>query len=175
MLRVLAVVAAFGALLLVAMATGRLDYLHSQLTAIRKPFNDVSAALTGPVQRGRAWDSVVKEANSICIRYEHEELVAKAALPRTRGAYVRAIRIELERERVTQAELAKLQPPPDYKGPYSQFLSNRQLALAALERLQKATKKNREEYVVAARDFALRKSLVDHYAPAAAGMPAAPL
>ena len=120
MLRVLAVVAAFGALLLVAMATGRLDYIHSQLTAIRKPFNDVSAALTGPVQRGRAWDSVVKEANSICIRYEHEELVAKAALPRTRGAYVRDIRIELERERVTQAELAKLQPPPDYKGPYSQ-------------------------------------------------------
>jgi hypothetical protein len=172
MLRVLAVVAALGALLLVAMATGRLDYLHSQLTAIRKPFNDVSAALTGPVQRGRAWDSVVKEANSICIRYEHDELVIKAALPRTRGAYVRVIGIELERERTTQAELAKLQPPPDYTGPYSQFLSNRQLALAALERLQKAAKnKNREEYVVAARDFALRKSLVDHYAPAA-GMPA---
>jgi len=58
----------------------------------------------------------------------------------------------------TQAELAKLQPPPDYEGPYSQFLSNRQLALAALERLQKAArKKNRAEYVVAYRDFALRK------------------
>jgi hypothetical protein len=173
MLGVLAVAAAIGALLLVAMATGRLDYLQSQLTAIRKPFNDVSAALTGPVQRGRAWDVVVKEANPICTRYEHEEPVVKPALPRKRRAYVRAIRIELERERVTQAELAKLQPPPDYRGPHSQFLSNRQLALAALEPLQKATKKkkNREEYVVAARDLALRKSLVDHYAPAA-GMPA---
>jgi hypothetical protein len=172
MLRVLAVVAAPGALLLVAMATGRLDYLHSQLTAIRKPFNEVSAALTGPVQRGRAWDAVIKKANSICARYEHDELVIKPALPRKRGAYVRAIRIELERERAIQAELTKLQPPPDYKGPYSQFLSNRQLALAALGRLQKAAKKkNREEYAVAARDFALRKSLVDHYAPAA-GMPA---
>jgi hypothetical protein len=172
MLRVLAVVAALGALLLVAMATGRIDYIHSQLTAIRKPFNDVSAALTGPVQRGRAWDAVVKEANSICDRYPQEGLVIGPALPRNRGAYVRAIEITLERERAMQAELAKLQPPPNYKGPYSQFLSNRQLALTALERLQKAAKKkNREEYVVAAGDFALRKRLVDHYAPAA-GMPA---
>jgi hypothetical protein len=31
--------------------------------------------------------------------------------------------------------------------------------------------KNREKYVPAARELALRKSLIDHYAPAA-GMPA---
>jgi hypothetical protein len=172
MLRVLTVVAALGALLLVAMATGRLDYLHSQLTAIRKPFNEVSAALTGPVQNERAWRDVVKQANTICARYPQEELVVRPALPRKRGAYLRAIRIELERERAMQAELTELQPPLNYKGPYSQFLSNRQLALAALERLQNAAKKkNREEHVGAAGEFALRKSLVDHYAPAA-GMPA---
>jgi hypothetical protein len=115
MLRVLAVVAALSALLLVAMATGRLDYLHSQLTAIRKPFNEVSAALTGPVQRERTWDAVVKEANSICARYPHEELVIRPALPRNRADYVSAIsaiEIALDRERAIQAELAKLQPPP---------------------------------------------------------------
>ena len=77
-----------------------------------KPFNEVSAALTGPVQRERAWDAVVKEANSICARYPHEELVIRPALPRNRADYVGAMEIALERERAIQAELAKLQPPP---------------------------------------------------------------
>ena len=95
-------------------------------------------------------------------------LLAARSLAPVEAMRGRAGEITLERERAMQAELAKLQPPPNYKGPYSQFLSNRQLALTALERLQKAAKKkNREEYVVAAGDFALRTRLVDHYAPAA--------
>jgi hypothetical protein len=171
MLRGLVVVAALGAFLLVAFATGRLDYLHSHLTAIREPFNEVGAALTGPVQRERAWDVVVKEANSICARYPQEELVIKPALPRNRADYVSDIEIALDRERAIQAELAKLQPPPITSFSTPNFLDNRQVALAELKHLQRATKdKNREEYVLAARELALRTSLADQYAPA--GMPA---
>ena len=173
MLRGLVVVAALGALLLVAtVATGRVDNPVSQLTAIRNPFNKVSAALSEVTQRERAWHVVTREANSICARFEPSKLVIRPALPRNRADYVRAVRIELERERAIQAELATLQPPPNYRGPYSQFLTNRQVALAALERMQRAVvEKNREKYVPAARELALRKSLIDHYAPAA-GMPA---
>jgi hypothetical protein len=96
----------------------------------------------------------------------------QAAAATNRADYVRGVRIELDRERAIQAELAKLQPPSNDNGSCAQFLNNRRVALAALERLQKAViEKNREEHVVAARDFALRKSLVDHYAQAT-GMPA---
>jgi hypothetical protein len=173
MLRGLVVVAALSALLLVAtVATGRVDNPVSQLTAIRNPFNNVSAALSEVTQRERAWHVVSRDANSICARFEPSKLVIRPALPRNRADYVRAVRIELERERAIQAELAKLQPPSNYKGSYAQFLNNRQVAVAALERLQKAViEKSREDYVVAARELALRKSLIDHYAPAA-GMPA---
>ena len=165
--------AALSALLLVAtVATGRVDNPVSQLTAIRNPFNNVSAALSEVTQRERAWHVVSRDANSICARFEPSKLVIRPALPRNRADYVRAVRIELERERAIQAELAKLQPPSNYKGSYAQFLNNRQVAVAALERLQKAViEKSREDYVVAARELALRKSLVDNYAPAA-GMPA---
>jgi hypothetical protein len=173
MLRGLVVVAALSALLLVAtVATGRVDNPVSQLTAIRNPFNNVSAALSEVTQRERAWHVVSRDANSICARFEPSKLVIRPALPRNRADYVRAVRIELERERAIPAELAKLQPPSNYKGSYAQFLNNRQVAVAALERLQKAViEKSREDYVVAARELALRKSLIDHYAPAA-GMPA---
>jgi hypothetical protein len=123
------------------------------------------------VQHERAWHAVVKEANTICARYPQEELVIRPALPRNRADYVGAMEIALERERAIQAELAKLQPPPNYKLLYSQFLDNRQVAIAELKHLQRATKdENREEYVLAARELALRTSLADPYAPA--GMPA---
>jgi hypothetical protein len=153
-------------------ATGRVDNPISQLTAIRNPFNEVSAALSEVTQRERAWHVLTREANSVCARYEPSKLVIRPVMPRNRADYAPAIGLALDRERAIQAELATLQPPPNYRGPYSQFLTNRQVALAALERMQRAVvEKNREKYVPAARELALRKSLIDHYAPAA-GMPA---
>lgn len=174
MLKGLALAAAIAAVALVAaVATGRADYLHSQLDALRRPFNDVSAALTPVAERERAWDALTEKADSICARYEQDELVIKPALPHIRRAdYVRALEIALNRERAMQAELAALQPPFNYKILYTSFLENRDAALAELEHLQKAAKeKNREEYVLAAHGLAQRKGLIDRYA-AAAGMPA---
>jgi hypothetical protein len=174
MLKGLALAAAIGAVALVAaVATGRADYLRSELDALRRPFNDVSAALSPVVERERAWDTLTKKADSICARYEEDELVIRPALPRNRRAdYVRAIESALERERAMQAELAELQPPSNYKILYTSFLQNRDAALAELEHLQKAAKeKIREAYVLAASGLAQRKGLIDRYA-AAAGMPA---
>ena len=174
MLKGLALAAAIGAVALVAaVATGRADYLRSELDALRKPFNDVSAALSPVGERERAWDALTRKADSICARYEQDELVIRPALPRNRRAdHVRAIEIALDRERAMQTELAALQPPSNYAILYTSFLENRDAALAELEHLQMAAKeKNREEYVLAARGLGQRKGLIDRYA-AAAGMPA---
>jgi len=174
MLKGLALAAAIGAVALVAaVATGRADYVRSQLDALRRPFNDVSAALRPVGERERAWDALTRKADSICARYEQDEPVIGRALPRNRRAeYVRAIEVALDRERAMQTELAALQPPSNYTILYTSFLENRDAALAELEHLQKAAKeRNREEYVLAARGLAQRKGLIDRYA-AAAGMPA---
>jgi hypothetical protein len=171
-LKGLALAAAVGALALVAMAaTGSVDDLRS-LGNIKNPFKKVNAALTEVMDREHAWAALTKEANSICARYPRDELVVRPALPRNRADYIRALGIALDRERSIQPALAALQPPSNYEGPYSRFLRNRQVAITALERVQKATRdKNREDFVVAARVLALRKSLIDHYA-AAVRMPA---
>jgi hypothetical protein len=174
MFKGLALAAAIAAIALVAaVATGRADYLRSELDALRRPFNEVSAALSPVVEREGAWDALTKKADSICARYEQNELVIRPALPRNRRTdYVRTIETALDRERAMQAELAALQPPSNYKILYTSFLDSRDAALAHLEHLQKAAKeKNREEYVLAARGLAQRKGLIDRYA-AAARMPA---
>jgi hypothetical protein len=73
---------------------------------------------------------------------------------------------------VIQSELVVLLPPPNYERPYSLFLRNRRDALDALERLQRATKKkNRANYLDAARVLTQKKRFVDTYARTA-GMPA---
>jgi hypothetical protein len=43
--------------------------LRSQLPGIRKPFNEVNAALKSAQERERQWDNLVKQANSICARH----------------------------------------------------------------------------------------------------------
>jgi len=114
----------------------------------------------------------VKRANSICARYPQGGFVLKPALARNRGQYVRAIGIELERERAIQSELGVLLPPPNYERPCSLFLHNRRDVLAALERVQRATReKNRANYVDAARVLAQKERLISTYAETV-GMPA---
>jgi hypothetical protein len=171
MLRGLLAMAALGSLGLVTMVgTGR-DV--PGLSAIRNPFNDVSAALAPVTQREHEWDAVTKKADRICARYQRDELVIKSALPRRhRADYVRVIGIARHRERNLQAELANLQPPFNYKPLYSQFLRNRKVALAELKRLQKAAmRNNREDFAFAARTLMQRKGMIDSSAEAN-GMPA---
>jgi hypothetical protein len=157
---------------LVAAATGGIDELRSQLPDVRKPFNEVNEALKGAQDRERQWDNVVKRANSICARYPRGRFVLKPALPHNRGPYVRAIRIELDRERAIQSELGVLLPPPNNERPYSLFLRNRRDALAALEPVQRATReKNRANYVDAARVLAQKERFISSYAETV-GMPA---
>jgi hypothetical protein len=174
MLRGLLLSAALGGLGLVAIAgtTGRLDDVPG-LSAIQNPFNDVSAALAPIAQRERAWDAVTKKANAICARNHHDELVIKSALPRRhRADYVRALGIALDRKRNLQARLANLQPPFNYKPLYSQFLRNRKVALAELNRLHKAaTTNSRKDFAFAARTLMQRKGMIDRSAEAN-GMPA---
>jgi hypothetical protein len=174
MLKVLVLAAAVGALVLVA--TGRVDDLRSEVSVLREnPFDEVNEALTKPahldVQKS-AWDAAAKRANSICAHYQQDELVIRLFPPRNRADYVRALGIALGRERRMQAALAALRPPPKYELPYSKFLHDRQVALAALKRLQRAAKENnREDFVLAARVLVRRKVSIDHYVRSA-GMPA---
>jgi hypothetical protein len=120
----------------------------------------------------RRWDKVVKDTNSICARDSRGRFVLSPVLPPDRGQYVRAIRIELGREREIQADLAALQPPPNYEPPYALFLHRRRDALAALERLQEATKaRNHEDYLDAVGVLHRRTGFTDLYARTV-GMPA---
>jgi hypothetical protein len=161
-----------GVALVVAAATGSVDDLRSQLPDIRAPFNEVTAALEDAHDGERRWDKVVKDANSICARDPRGRFVVSPVPPPDGGQYVRAIRIELGREREIQAELAALQPPPNYEPPYALFLHRRRDALAALERLQEATKaRNQEDYVDAAGVLHRKTGFTDLYARTV-GMPA---
>ncbi len=172
MIKGLVLAAVVGTAGLVAVATGGVDELRSQLPDLRKPFNDVNDALEAAQDRERQWDNVVKDANSICARDRQVEFVLRRALPPNRRQHARAIRRELDREGTIQSELVVLRPPANYAGPYSLFLGNRQDALAALERLQRATReKNREDYVDAARVLTQRERFIEHYARTV-GMPA---
>jgi hypothetical protein len=166
MIKGLVLAAVVGAVALVVVATtGGVDDLRSQLPDLRKPFNEVTDALKGAQNRERQWDKVVKEANSICARSPQGGFVLSPVLPPNRREYVRAIRIELDREGRTQAGLAALQPPPNYERPYALFLHIRRDAIAGLERLQQATKeKNQADYADAVRVFNQRKGFIDHYA-----------
>ena len=174
MLRGLLLSAALGGVGLVAIAgtTAHLDEVPG-LSAIKNPFNDVSAALAPVTQRERAWDAVTKKANAICARNQQDALVIKSALPRRhRADYVRALGIMLDRRRNLQARLANLQPPFNYKPLYSQFLRNRKVALAELKRLHKAAMThNRKDFAFAARALKQRKGMIDRSAEAN-GMPA---
>jgi hypothetical protein len=175
MVKGLVLAAVVGAAVLVAAATGGIDELRSQLPDLRKPFNEVNDALKGAQDRERQWDNVVKRANSICARYPQGGFVLKPALPSNRGQYVRAIGIERDRERAIQSELDVLLPPANYGRPYSLFLHNRRDVLAALERVQRATReKNRANHVDAARVLMQKKRFIDHYAETV-GMPACAL
>ena len=159
----------------VLVATGRVDDLRSQVGLEENPFDAINEALKEPtserVRQKIAWGSLTREANSICADYQHG-LVIRRTLPRNRSEYVRALRSALERERMMQAELAALKPPPNYKLPYSKFLMDREVALAALERLQRAAKeKNRKDFALAARTILRRRALIDLYVRSV-GMPA---
>jgi hypothetical protein len=172
MVKGLVLAAVVGTAALVAAATGGIDELRSQLPDVRKPFNEVNDALKGAQDRKRQWDNVVKRANSICARYPQGGFVLEPALPPNRGQYVRAIGIKLDREGAIQSELAVLLPPPNYERPYSLFLHNRRDALAALERVQRATRaKNRANYVDAARVLTQKERFIRTYAETV-GMPA---
>ena len=172
MVKGLVLAAIVGTAVLAAAATGGIDELRSQLPDVRKPFNEVTDALKGAQDRERQWDNVVKRANSICARYPRGGFVLEPALPPNRGQYLRAIGNELHREGVIQSELVVLLPPPNYERPYSLFLRNRRDALDALERVQRATrKKNRANYLDAARVLTQKERFVDTYARTA-GMPA---
>jgi hypothetical protein len=161
------VVLALGALA----ASGRVNDLRTQLH-IKNPFKEVNAALNASLQQQRGWHALTHQADAICARYAQGELVIRKTLPRHRAGYLSALGTAVERERNIEVELTGLQPPSSYERPYSQFLRNRQAALAALERLQKAVKeKSRQEFAPAARTLEQRKRLVDTYAEAA-GMPA---
>jgi hypothetical protein len=172
MLRGLLVAAAVGAVALVVIAaTGGVDDLRAQLPGIRNPFKEANDAIQGNIVLGGQWGAVAKEANSICTSHPQSGFVVSATIPADRQQYVRAIGREIDRETAIQAELAALQPPANYEGPYSLFLNNRQEALAALERMPKAAKeKDREDFALAAGEVKQRKRFIDHYA-AVAGMP----
>jgi hypothetical protein len=168
----LALAAAAGTAVLVATATGGIDELRSQLPDVRTPFNEVNAALNGAQTRERQWHNVVKQANSICARHPQRTFVLRPALPPNRARYLRAIGTELDRERNIQSDLIVLRPPANYVRPYSLFLRNRQTALDALERVQKATReRSQEDYAQATRLLKQRRPLVAGYA-ATVGMPA---
>jgi len=172
MIKLLALAGILGSAALVATATGGIDELRSQLPDLRSPFNEVNAALRGAQDRERQWDDVVKRADSICSRHGQRRFVLEPALPADGTRYVRAIRIELARERIIQSRLLLLRPPPNYAGPYSVFLRNRQEVLSALVRLKSATKKESQEgYADAARLVGQRRAFVTSY-PATVGMPA---
>jgi len=172
MLRGLLISGTVGALFLVGTAATGLVDLRGDLGAIRNPFDKVSVALSPSVEQARAWHALSEKADSICARYPQDELVIRPTLPRQRADYVHTVGITLERERAIQGELTALQPPPNYRVLYSQFLGSRQAALAELERLQRvATAKKREDYVLAAQAFAQSKNVVGHYA-ASTRMPA---
>ena len=155
-------------------ATGRLDNLRSDLgiPKIKNPFKEANAALTEALDSQRAWRAVVREADSTCGRYPQDELVIRPAPPRRPAEYAQALGAAIHRERALDAELAMLQPPSSYEGPYSLFLHNRQAAVTALERLRRAAReKNSQDYALAAGAFTQRKTYVDHYA-ATVGMSA---
>lgn len=173
MIKGLVVVAAVGAVALVAVAaTGSVDDLRAQLPSIRNPFKEANKALQASADREREWDAVVKQANAICSSYPEVGFVVRTGLPANRQPYVRAIGRALEREGAIQSKLAALRPPANYEGPYSLFLHSRGDALAALDRLQRATRaKSREDYAEAARVIEQKTVFVDHYA-ATVGMPA---
>lgn len=166
MLKVLVLVVAVGTLGFVA--TGRVDDLRSEVSALRDPFDALNEALTSatvlPENQKKAWNAFAKEANSICARYQQDDFVIGLALPRNRADFVRALGIALEREHAMQAELSALTPPPNYVLSYSRFLHDRQLGLEALERFQRAAKeKNRKGFVRAARAIVRRSVSIDAY------------
>jgi hypothetical protein len=172
---VLAAAAVVGALSLLA-ATGRVDDLRSQVGLKEDPFDAINEALKEPgserVRQKIAWGSLTREANSICADYQHHSHVVRRTLPRNRSDYVRALRSSVARERMMQAELAALKPPPNYKRPYSKFLEDREVALAALERLQRAAKEqNRKDFALAARTILRRRASIDLHVRSV-GMPA---
>ena len=166
MLKILVLVGAVGALYFVA--TGRVDDLRSEVSALRDPFDAINEALTSPAllpeNQKKAWDAFAKEANSICARYQQDDLVIGLALPRNRADFVRSLGIALERERAMQAELSALTPPPSYVLSYSKFLHDRQVGLVAVERFQRAAKeKDRKGFVLAARAIVRRSVSINAY------------
>jgi hypothetical protein len=157
-------------------ATGRVDDLRSQIGLKENPFDAINEALKEPsserVRQRIAWGSLRREANSICADYQHHGLVIRRTLPPNRSDYIRTLRSAAERERMMQAELAALKPQPPYKLPYSKFLEDREVALAALERLQRAAKEmNRQDFALAARTIQRRRASIEVYVQSA-GMPA---
>src|SRR4051794_19076586 len=98
MIKVLALAGVVGAVALVATATGGINELRSQLPDLRRPFNEVNAALKGAQDRERQWDNLVKQANSICARHPQGKFVLRPVLPPNGAQYVRAIGSELDRE-----------------------------------------------------------------------------
>ena len=172
MLKGLLLAGAVGAVSLVALASsGRLD----DLTAIRKPFNDVSAAISKPVEQTRVWETVTKKADAICAGYGRNGLFIRPTLPPHRAALVRAIEDTLASAQAAQAELVKLVAPTNYKVLYSEFLQDRQAVVADLKDLLRATKQNDgEEFALVASTLTHSRSVLDRVAEAAR-MPACAL
>src|SRR4029453_11065630 len=159
MVKGLVLAAVVGAGGLVAAATGGIAELRSQLPDLRKPFNEVNDALkgsTGPrTPVGQRCEAGQLDLRPLPARWTRPQ--AGSAF-QARAVRVRAIGIELDRERAIQSELDVLLPPANYERPYSLFLHNRRDALAALERVQRATReKNPANHVDAARVLTEKK------------------
>ena len=175
-----AVVLAVGAgAVTLAVATGRVDDIRSQIGLKENPFNAINQALKEPspeaTRQKIAWGGLTRNANRICADSSDDALVVRRALPSDPAEYARAIKIALRSERRTQAALAKLQPPAGYRLAYSKFLQDREITLAQLERLLRAAKKeNAQEFALAARGVVRARVAVNRYAQSAR-MPACAL
>lgn len=153
--------------------TGRADDLRSELNGLRG--NWFAAAVTPSLRaedEQKAWDAIAAKANRICTDPAEAELNLRVAFPQDRAEFVRSVGAVLERERVKLAALRVLQPPPIYQVAYAQFLHQREAALLALERLQRAVQtQDRRKAVRAVRSALLLEASIDSYVQSA-GMPA---
>jgi hypothetical protein len=94
------------------------------------------------------------------------------SLPQNRADYVDALGIALAREREMQARLGAVQTPNNYDISYTRFLHDRQVAIAAMERLRTAvTEKRRKDFILAARALVRAQASINPYVQSA-GMPA---
>jgi hypothetical protein len=170
MLKGLVLAAAVAALVVVA--TGRVDDIRSEVSGLRVNwFDAMNSGRSQAEKQKKEWAEVAREANSICAEYHEQELVIRLSLPQNRADYLDALGVAIGREREMQARLSAVQTPP-YDVSYPKFLRDRQMAIAAMDRLRAAVKeKRRRDFVLAARALVRAQASINPYVQSA-GMPA---